>query len=347
MEHSSTQNTKIRVGIAGSAGYTGGELLRLLVHHPNVELVSVVSTTHAGEPFWSAHPDLLGQSDLLFDKTLTTAPLDVLFLCLGHGVSANFLNENNTGNIAHIIDLSQDFRHKANCKYRGTPERDFLYALPESYTSAKIYAEKLAEAGNVANPGCFATAIQLALLPLAGKGLLQQTVHVQAITGATGAGAKLAATGHFAYRQNNISVYKPFEHQHLKEIQETLATLQSKNDRDLPQILFIPMRGDFARGIFASIYTECDLEESEAVALYESYYKEHPFVKVAPFGISLKEVVHTNNCFVHVEKHGNLLYITSAIDNLLKGASGTAVQNMNLLMGLDQTTGLSLSSISY
>ncbi len=339
------KNSKIRIGIAGSAGYTGGELLRLLLHHPNAELVSIVSTTHAGEPFWSAHPDLLGQSDKTFDAALTREPLDILFLCLGHGVSARFLTDNDTRNVAHVIDLSQDFRHFSDRHYIGIPSRDFLYALPEAYPNAADYTRALVQAGNVANPGCFATALQLALLPLAQEGMLEKCVHVQAVTGATGAGAKLTDTGHFAYRQNNLSAYKPFTHQHLQEIRETLMKKQSATA--LPPIHFIPLRGDFARGIFASLYTVCSLSQDAATDLYTSYYAPHPFVHVAPFAISLKQVVHTNNCFIHVEKHDDLLYITCAIDNLLKGASGTAVQNMNLLMGLDQSTGLQLNSIAY
>ncbi len=333
--------SRIKAAIAGGAGYTGGELLRLLLIHPNVQLVSVLSTTQTGQPLWAAHRDLLGDTAMTFDSKLPKTEIDVLFLCLGHGASQKFLAENDLSLVKHIVDLSQDFRHRKNSVCNG---RSFLYALPEAYPNAAVYAGALREAGNAANPGCFATAIQLALLPLASAGFLKQDVHVHGITGATGAGAKPTETGHFAYRDNNISVYKAFEHQHLTEIKETLGTLAGST---LPPIYFVPLRGDFTRGILTSAYTPVDLTEEAAVALYEKYYAEHPFVHVVPGAISLKEAVNTNKGLVHAEKHGNMLHITSAIDNLLKGASGTAVQNMNILMGLDQTTGLKLKPTAY
>lgn len=335
---------KVKVAIAGGAGYTGGELLRLLLQHPQVDLVSVLSTTKGGEPLWKAHPDLLGNTDKTFDTQLPASGADVLFLCLGHGASRAFLDAHTISSFAHIIDLSQDFRARNNQVYGG---RTFLYALPEAYPHPNAYASALQEAGNAANPGCFATAIQLALLPLAQGGWLTSDIHVHAITGATGAGAKLSETSHFPYRNNNISVYKPFEHQHLLEIRETLAALSHVPTEALPPVYFIPVRGDFSRGIFASVYTPCALSQEEAEALFTAYYAPHPFVHVAPFGISLKEVVHTQKAFIHVEKHGGMLLITSALDNLLKGASGTAVQNMNTLMGLDPTLGLPTASIAY
>ncbi len=331
----------IKTTIAGGAGYTGGELLRLLLLHPNVRLVSVLSTTQAGQPLWAAHRDLLGDTAMTFDSRLPQTDIDVLFLCLGHGASQKFLMENDLSRIGHIVDLSQDFRHHKNSVCNG---RSFLYALPEAYPNAAVYEGALREAGNAANPGCFATAIQLALLPLASAGILSQDIHIHAITGATGAGAKPTETGHFAYRDNNISVYKAFEHQHLTEIRETLGTLAGGT---LPPIYFVPVRGDFTRGILASAYTPADLTEQEAAELFEKYYAEHPFVHVVPGTISLKEAVNTNKGLVHVEKHGTMLHITSAIDNLLKGASGTAVQNMNILMGIDQTAGLKLKPTAY
>lgn len=333
----------LRVAIAGGAGYTGAELLRLLVHHPYVELVSVMSSTYAGLPISQVHRDLAGETSLVFDSDMTTGEVDVLFLCLGHGASRSFLQTHDVTRVHHIIDLSQDFRHRADAQYTGTPERTFLYALPEATPDPEAYARALCQCGNVANPGCFATAIQLALLPLAAAQLLQDSVHIHGITGSTGAGAKPAETSHFSYRDNNLSIYKLFNHQHLVEIRETLDALnQTPTD-----LLFVPVRGDFPRGIFVSLYTHCDLPLDQIINLYDTFYAQQPFVWTVPYGLSLKEVVNTNKCLLHIEKQGPWVHVTSIIDNLLKGASGTAVQNMNILAGFSPDCALKLKSPAY
>jgi len=323
----------INVSIAGGTGYTAGELLRILLRHPEVNIESVISTTSAGTPVAEMHRDLLGETDLLFSDRFINP--DVIFLCLGHGLSRAFLQENEIPENCRVIDLGNDFRNEPIFG-----NREFVFGLCE------LNREQICRAGNVANPGCFATTIMLALLPLAAKNLLQDEVHVHAITGSTGAGKKPGATTHFSYRDNNISVYKPFTHQHLEEIGHTL--LAAGNDQ-LPQINFVPMRGDFTRGIFASIYTKWDgsLSEADMVRFYKEYYQSSPFVFVSDEPISLKEVVNTNKCLLHIEFHNGYIHITSITDNLVKGASGQAVQNMNLMFGLDEATGLKLKGNAF
>ena len=320
---------KIKVGIVGGAGYTAGELLRILVHHPSVEIVFVNSSSNAGNKLYDVHGGLFGETDMCFSSDLLFDEIDVLFLCSAHGDSAKFLSANTVPSNVKIIDLAQDFRDESN---------DFVYGLPE------MQRERITSCHKLANPGCFATAIQLALLPLANKGLLKGDVHINAITGSTGAGVKPSATSHFSWRNNNISVYKVFEHQHLLEIGRSLKKLQPDFNAELN---FIPVRGDFARGIFATAYTECDLSESEAVQLYKDYYSTAAFTFVTDKNPDLKQVVNTNKAIVYVKKHGNKLLVISMIDNLLKGASGQAVQNMNLMFGLDEKTGLGLKPSGF
>jgi N-acetyl-gamma-glutamyl-phosphate reductase len=291
----------------------------------------VHSTSHAGHPLCAVHRDLLGETELKFTDKISD--VDVIFLCLGHGLSAEFLDKNKIAEHTKIIDLSNDFRIQSSYK-----NREFIYGLPE------IFKDEIRKAQNIANPGCFATAIQLALLPLAQKGLLNDDMHVNAITGSTGAGRGSSDTTHFSYRENNISIYKAFTHQHLGEIGKTLAIAQNGKSVN---VNFIPMRGDFTRGIFASLYTKCDLSKEEIVALYEKYYENHPFTHVSEQEISLKEVINTNKCVLHIDKHGDHVLITSIIDNLLKGASGQVIQNMNLMFGLPETVGLNLKSIVF
>ncbi len=323
--------SKITIGIVGGAGYTAGELLRILVNHPQAEIKWVYSTSNAGNPVSQVHSDLLGETNIVFTDTITD--VNAVFLCLGHGVSADFLQKNSLAKTTKIIDLGNDFRVNNTCG-----ERAFVYGLPE------IFREQIRTAQNVANPGCFATAIQLALLPLAQSKVLQNEVHINAITGSTGAGRSLSETGHFSYRNNNVAIYKPFKHQHLAEIGKTLSTTQGGA---APELSFIPVRGNFTRGIFATLYTECSLSEEEATSLYNKFYEGHPFTFVSNAEISLKEVVNTNKCFLHVQKVGKKLLITSIIDNLVKGASGQAVQNMNLMFGFEETLGLRLKPTGF
>lgn len=319
----------VKVGIAGGAGYTGGELLRILVSHPQVEIVFIHSKSNAGNLISKIHTDLLG-SELVFSDTLQDN-INVLFLCVGHGDASKFLAENKIKESIRIIDLSQDFRiAKAG--------NDFVYGLPE------LQREKIRNARHIANPGCFATCIQLGLMPLAAKNLLTDDIHISAITGSTGAGQGLTETSHFSWRNNNISIYKAFEHQHLKEITQSLTALQPSLNNALN---FIPFRGDFTRGIFATLYLRTDLSLEEAKKIYKNYYATHPFTHVSDANPALKQVVNTNNGVVYLEKHGNLLLIVSMIDNLLKGASGQAVQNMNLMFGLDEKEGLRLKGTSF
>ena len=332
---------KIRAAVAGGAGYTGGELIRLLLNHPNVEIAGITSQSRAGMAVASVHRDLAGDTELVFGKTLPPTSIDVLFLCLGHERSRQFIRENDLEKVGHIIDLSRDFR-SLNANPEG--KRRFIYGLPESYPDPATYAKEAKAFGNIANPGCFASAIELALIPLARAKWLQDDIHVHAITGATGAGARLSETSHFPYRDNNLSVYKAFRHQHTGEIRETLSIAM---EAEIPQLHFVPIRGDFSRGILASIYTSCNRDQAEAIELYRNYYAAHPFVHISDNELSMKDVVNTNKCLIHIEKHGNMLHITSVLDNLLKGASGTALQNMNLITGLPQTTGLQLKSIVY
>ncbi|MFN0291637.1 N-acetyl-gamma-glutamyl-phosphate reductase [Pedobacter helvus] len=341
----------IKAGIIGGAGYTGGEMLRILINHPNVEIAFVNSSSNAGNLISDVHTDLFGDTDLRFtDRTDFTEQFKevfptegdlegaVLFLCVGHGDAKKFLEANPIDEQIKIIDLSQDFRLAANSSPQGRLGGAFIYGLPE------LNKEKIASAQNIANPGCFATCIQLGLLPLAAKGLLQSEVHINATTGSTGAGQSLSKTSHFSWRNNNLSIYKAFEHQHLNEIGESLAQLQGEVKEALN---FVPQRGDFTRGILAAMYIESDLTEDEAYELYESYYANHPFTHVSRKNIDLKQVVNTNKCLVHLEKHGNKLFIISIIDNLLKGASGQAVQNMNLMFGLEETAGLKLKAANF
>ena len=323
---------KIKVAIAGGTGYTAGELLRILINHPNVEIISVLSTTSVGESNSSVHRDLFGDTDLKFTDQIGDP--DVVFLCLGHGLSKEFIDNTPLKESCKIIDLGNDFR--LDPCYKG---REFIYGLTDTFK------EEILKANNIANPGCFATAIQTAITPLAKAGLLNNEVHVTAITGSTGAGKKPTDTTHFSYRDNNISIYKLFTHQHLGEIARTIRTLTGKES---PAINFVPMRGDFPRGIFASVYTKWEGGSADdAVNIYKEYYKESPFVHVSEKGISVKEVVNTNKILLHIELHNGYIHIASIIDNLVKGASGQAVENMNMIFGLDQTTGLKFKSSAF
>lgn len=324
----------ISVGIIGGAGYTGGEAIRILLNHPQVELRFVHSNSNGGNFLYEVHTDLLGETTMRFTNELRT-DVDVMMLCVGHGDARKFLESNSIPDSVRIIDLSQDFRLSAGENFGG---RKFVYGLPE------MNRERIAQARNIANPGCFATCLQLGLLPLAQAGLLNDEIHISATTGSTGAGQKLATTSHFSWRANNISTYKNFEHQHLNEIGESLRSLMPTFGSD---INFIPYRGDFTRGIFASIYMRSSLSCEDAMQLYNDYYSDAAFTFVSNSGINLKQVVNTNKCFIAIEKHGDKLLISSAIDNLLKGASGQAVQNMNIMMGLPETMGLKLKSIAF
>ncbi len=322
---------KIKVGVIGGAGYTGGELLRILVNHPNVQIASVHSNSNAGNLISDVHNDLIGDTDITFTDKLSD-DIDVLFLCAGHGKGKEFFENNEVNPSLKIIDLSHDYRLAASNEGLATK---FIYGLPELQRDA-IVKEKY-----IANPGCFATCIQLGLLPLAANGSLNDDVHISATTGSTGAGQGLSPTSHFSWRNNNLSIYKAFEHQHLGEIGESLVQLQANFSH---AINFLPYRGDFTRGIFATLYTKSELSEEEAFNLYSDYYKSHPFVYVSKKGINLKQVVNTNKCLLQVEKKGDNILISSCIDNLIKGASGQAVQNMNLIFGLDETAGLKLKA---
>ena len=318
----------IKAGIIGGAGYTAGEMLRILLNHPEVEINFVHSNSNAGNPVASVHQDLLGETDLVFSGDFHH-DIDVVFLCLGHSQSKVFLEENPFPASVKIIDLSQDFR---------LSESDFVYGLPE------LNKETIKQADKIANPGCFATAIQLALLPLAGKQLLREDVHINAVTGSTGAGQSLSATSHFSWRNNNVSVYKTFTHQHLKEIRQSLQQLQ---DAFAQELYFIPVRGNFTRGILATAYTRNDLSLEEAKVLYQDFYRDHPFTIISDENPALKQVVNTNKCILHLQKHENMLLVVSIIDNLVKGASGQAVQNMNLMFGLEETKGLKLKPAGF
>ena len=323
--------TKIKVGVIGGAGYTAGELLRILINHPAVTIVFVNSSSNAGNPVTDVHSGLIGETDLVFTSELPFSSVDALFLCSAHGDSKKFMDENNVPSSLKIIDLSTDYREKRS-------DHDFVYGLPE------LNRGQIRKATHIANPGCFATAIQLALLPLASAGLLTHEVHVNAITGSTGAGVKPSATSHFSWRNNNISIYKAFGHQHLQEIGQSLRQLQPGFDK---AVNFIPVRGNFARGIYATTYTQCSLSLDEAKKLYTDFYKDAAFTFVVDKNPDMKQVVNTNKGLVYLEKHDDKLLIVSMIDNLLKGASGQAVQNMNLLFGLDEKTGLGLKAIGF
>jgi N-acetyl-gamma-glutamyl-phosphate reductase len=311
-----------KIGIVGAAGYTGGELLRILVNHPDVHLTCILSNSQAGKLISDVHTDLLGSTHLRFVKDLT--PVDVLFLCSGHGESKKFLAANDIPWHTKIIDLSTDFRDESE---------GFVYGL------AEFQKEKIKSATKIANPGCFATSIELALLPLAKAGLITEDVHVSAITGSTGAGQSLSPTSHFSWRNNNVSVYKSFTHQHLAEIKKTLGTNKA--------IHFIPYRGNFSRGIMANVYTPYSGTQEQAEKLYEDFYANSPFVFLSPEAVDVKQVVNTNKCFLHLQVHEGQILISSVIDNLIKGASGQAVQNMNLMLGWSEDAGLKLKAIGF
>ena len=321
----------IKVGIVGGAGYTAGELIRILINHPEAEIVFVNSSSNAGNSITKVHGGLIGETELVFTDLLPLDAIDVLFLCSAHGDSKKFLDANEVPAFVKIIDLSTDYRHARS-------DHDFVYGLPE------LNRELIKQANRVANPGCFATCIQLALLPLATAGMLGDDIHVQAITGSTGAGVKPSSTSHFSWRNNNISVYKAFEHQHLEEILQSLRQAQPGFDKDFN---FIPVRGNFSRGIFATAYLKSPLTAQEAEAIYRNFYKDAAFTFVVSENPDMKQVVNTNKSIVHVEKHGSYLFVVAATDNLLKGASGQAVQNMNLMFGWEPTLGLKLKASAF
>ena len=328
----------IKVGIIGGAGYTAGELLRLLVNHPEVEIVFVHSTSNAGNYLYDVHGGLFGDTQLRFSDSYDLDAVDVLFLCSAHGKSREFWEENALPAGLKVVDLAQDYRDESD---------GYVYGLPE------WQRDKIRSARKIANPGCFATAIQLGLLPLAHAGLLRSTVHVTAITGSTGAGVKPGPTTHFSWRTDNLSTYKVFEHQHLNEICRNLSSFAdpatpsfADPDRRI-SIQFVPMRGDFARGIFASVTVDCTLDGEAALKLYQDYYADAAFTFVSGSPVDLKQVVNTNKCIVAPEVHDGTLVVSSVIDNLLKGASGQAVQNMNLIFGIPETTGLRLKASAF
>ncbi len=340
----------IKVGILGAAGYTGGELIRLLLNHPEAEIVFANSESNAGNLVSDVHEGLIGDTDLRFTDQMPFDQVDVVFFCFGHGKSEAFLKEHTIPANVKIIDLAQDFRLKrrqeaedrsqeSGVRRQETPEyHDFVYGLPE------INKEEIAKALHIANPGCFATCIQVALLPAANLNLLKEDVVVNAITGSTGAGQKPGATTHFSWRNNNLSIYKPFTHQHLAEIKQSIKQVQGYLDADID---FIPYRGDFARGIFCTAIIKTPAPEEDIIEAYKEFYKDAAFTHYSDKSIDLKQVVNTNKALVHVEKYGNKLLVTSAIDNLLKGAVGQAVQNMNILFGIDETAGLKLKASAF
>ncbi|HRP31229.1 MAG TPA: N-acetyl-gamma-glutamyl-phosphate reductase [Agriterribacter sp.] len=328
---------KIKAGIIGGAGYTGGELIRLLLNHPQVDFSFIHSRSNAGKPLHAVHQDLIGETELTFSESLTPVQdgsLDVLFLCLGHGGSRQFLAEHTVADYTRIIDLANDFRLSALSAHAN---RQFVYGLPE------INKSTIQSAHDVANPGCFATAIQLGLLPLASAGLLEE-VYTTGITGSTGAGQSLSSTSHFSWRANNIQAYKTLTHQHLGEIAQSLMQVSPPGAPAKQELSFVPWRGDFTRGIFVSSTLHCERPHQELTTLYKSFYKEHPFTVVSDTPIFLKQVVNTNKCIIQLEKVGTKLVVHSITDNLLKGACGQAVQNMNLMFGLKETAGLRLKA---
>ena len=321
----------IKVGIIGGAGYTAGELIRLLLNHPEVEIRFVNSTSNAGNKIVSVHAGLYGETDLVFTDELPLDEIDVLFFCTAHGDTRKFMDSHQIPEGLRLIDLSMDYRLRSD-------DHDFIYGLPE------LNRRAICHSMHVANPGCFATCIQLGLLPLAKHSLIQSDVMVNAITGSTGAGVKPGATSHFSWRNNNMSIYKPFQHQHVPEIKQSLIQLQEDFHSNID---FIPYRGDFTRGIFATLVLKCNLDEEQLYQLYEDYYAEDSFVFMVYENIDLKQVVNTNKCLIHLEKHDDKLLIVSCIDNLLKGASGTAVHNMNLMFNLEETVGLNLKPSAF
>lgn len=322
-----------KAGIVGGTGYTAGELIRLLLHHPSIEIDFVYSHSKPGVPVHEVHRDLLGQTEQVFTDTINPEA-DIVFLCLGHGHSREFLETHTLSPATRVVDLSNEFRLSANSHYQG---HTFVYGLTE------LHAERIAESTHIANPGCFATAMQLALLPLAQRKLLDSTVHVNAVTGSTGAGGGMKETSMFSWRLSNLSYYKPFVHQHLGEISESLATLGSPD----AELLFLPIRGNFSRGIFATAYLPVDAGLPEIEGWYREFYGTAPFTHISSQPVDLKQVVNTNHCFIHLHKHEGILLITSVIDNLLKGASGQALENANLIFGFDQREGLHLKSIAH
>jgi N-acetyl-gamma-glutamyl-phosphate reductase len=321
----------IKVGIIGGAGYTAGELIRLLINHPDVEIVFVNSSSNAGNRLTDVHGGLYGETDLMFTSNLPLHEIDLLFFCTAHGDTRKFLETHPVPEPLKIIDMSQDYRI-------ASPSHEFIYGLPE------LNRRAICKSNYVANPGCFATGIQLALLPLAKHLMMNHTVHANAITGSTGAGVKPSGTSHFSWRNNNISIYKPFAHQHLAEIRQSLAQLQKSFNAS---INFIPVRGDFTRGIFTTVYMDCKIELDEIRRIYDEYYDDHSFTFVIDENPDLKQVVNTNKCLLHLQKIDGKLLIVSVIDNLLKGASGQAVHNMNLLFNLEETVGLHLKSSAF
>lgn len=322
----------IKVGIIGGAGYTAGELIRLLINHPNIQIQFIHSNSNANKLISSIHTDLVGETELIFTHEFSNN-IDVLFLCVGHNEAKQFLSNNTVEKNVKIIDLSQDFRLIDNHIFNN---RKFIYGLPE------LNKALIAEASNIANPGCFATCIQLGLLPLAKEKLLK-TIHTTGITGSTGAGQSLQATSHFSWRSNNIQAYKTLQHQHENEILQSFVQLQQFQ----PTLNFVPWRGDFTRGIFVTSYVECDLSIEDTYSLYHHYYENHPFVILQHQMIDLKQVINTNKCVLYLEKVKNNLVVHAAIDNLLKGASGQALQNMNIMFGLNETTGLKLKASKF
>lgn len=323
----------LKAGIVGGAGYTGGELIRILINHPAVTVSFVHSRSQSGKAVHEIHPDLLGETGLKFSANLDHN-IDILFLCLGHGESRKFISENKISDKIKIIDLGNDFRLQNSSK---TGKRKFIYGLPE------LNREAIKNADNIANPGCFATTIQLGLLPLAKAGMLKE-IYITGITGSTGAGQSLSATSHFSWRANNIQAYKTLTHQHLAEISESLRQLQPKKDTELN---FVPWRGDFTRGIFSSAQVRCNKTLNEVYKLYSQYYDSHPFTFITKEPVFLKQVVNTNKCMIQLEQAGSLLVAHAVTDNLLKGASGQAVQNMNLMFGLEETLGLKLKATAF
>lgn len=324
----------LKAGIIGAAGYTGGECFRLLSLHPDVELAFIQSDSQAGKKIYEVHSDCYGLGDHFFEKN-PDLNVNVIFMCKSHGESKIFLEQNKIPAGTRIIDLSTDFRHRKNNNCLG---KEFVYGLPE------LNRNKIASAHHIANPGCFATAIQLALLPLAEQKLLRSDIHITATTGSTGAGQSLSDSNHFPWRSNNHSAYKILDHQHEKEIHESISSMQSSFDK---QFFFVPQRGAFTRGIYAVTYVEGDFNTSETKKLYEEFYAQHPFTHMVPFEPDVKQVVNTNHCYLHLQFQKNKLIIVSVIDNLLKGAAGQAVQNMNIMFGLNEKSGLQLKPSAF
>ena len=321
-----------KIGIVGGSGFTGGELIRILLNHPKFKIKFIYSLSQNGKNIHEINPDLLGKTDIIFSDQITT-DVDVLFLCLGHGKSRIFLDKYNFKSDTIIIDLSSDFRLINNNKYKS---RNFLYSLPE------FNREKIKQSKSIANPGCFATAIQIGLLPLLVNNLIKNDIHVNAITGSTGAGKISSDTNNFNWRNNNVSIYKPFNHQHLNEIYQTLNILGNDS-----KIYFVPYRGNFTRGIFTSIYMKLDHKIKDIEIIYKDFYKNHPFTFLSKNDINLKEVINTNNCHVKIQFHESIIHITTVLDNLLKGASGQAVQNLNIIYGYEESLGLNFKGSIY